>query len=53
MPTKLSLSTTGIPEIFNSCVNFTSSPTLFSEEIVIGSLTIPLSNFLTNVTSLA
>ena len=53
IPTKFSFSTTGIPEILYSWVNLISSPTVLSGEIVIGSLTIPLSNFFTELTSFA
>ena len=53
IPTRLPSLTTGIPEIFKSWVSFISSPTLLLEAMVIGSLTMPLSNFLTILTSLA
>ena len=53
MPTNAPLSTTGIPEILSSLVSCTSSPTSLSDLIVIGSLTIPLSYFLTFLTSAA
>ena len=51
IPTKLSSSTTGIPEILSSLVSCISSPTSLSDLIVIGSLTIPLSYFFTFLTS--
>ena len=53
IPTKWFSSTTGMPEILRSLVNWTSSPIVLSDEIVIGSLTIPLSNFLTDETCCA
>ena len=53
MPTRSPSFTTGMPEIFKSCVSLINSPTLFLEEMVIGSLTTPLSNFLTKETSFA
>ena len=40
-------STTGMPEIFSSVVSLINSPMDLSDSIVIGSLTTPLSYFLT------
>ena len=47
MPFNSSSSTTGIPEIFNSLVSCTNSFSVLVDLIVIGSRTMPLSNFLT------
>ena len=50
IPFSSSSSTTGIPEIFNSSVNCFNSAIDLLELIVIGSLTTPLSYFLTALT---
>ena len=46
IPLSSSSSTTGIPEIFSSDVNCLSSSIVLVDFILIGSRTIPLSNFL-------
>ena len=50
IPFNSSPSTTGIPEIFNSDVNCLSSSMVLVDLILIGSLTMPLSNFFTDLT---
>ena len=50
IPFNSSSSTTGIPEIFNSSVNCFNSPMVLVDLMVEGSLTTPLSCFLTALT---
>ncbi len=53
MPTSSRPETTGTPEMLCSLVSFSSSPTVRSGVIVIGSRMMPLSNFFTERTSRA
>ena len=53
IPCNFPSSTTGIPEILSSLVSFFNSPIELVDDIVTGSLTMPLSYFLTVFTSWA